>query len=79
VYDITDFVAAHPGGEKILMAVGARVEPYWELYAQHFTEDVMHILEEMRVGTLHVDDVMIKVCRVVVVPIRMCTDGIEWQ
>ena len=33
VYDITDFVANHPGGsEKIILAAGGPVEPWWNLY-----------------------------------------------
>ena len=30
VYDVTEFVANHPGGrEKIMLAAGAAIEPYW--------------------------------------------------
>lgn len=30
VYDVTDFIANHPGGsEKILQAAGSAIEPYW--------------------------------------------------
>ena len=30
VYDVTEFVANHPGGsEKILMGAGGAIEPYW--------------------------------------------------
>ena len=30
VYDVTEFIANHPGGsEKILMAAGGAIEPYW--------------------------------------------------
>jgi cytochrome b involved in lipid metabolism len=33
VYDITDFVKVHPGGsEKIMMAAGKSVDPYWNIY-----------------------------------------------
>lgn len=33
VYDITTFVASHPGGEdKIKLAAGKAVEPFWRLY-----------------------------------------------
>ena len=33
MYDITDFVANHPGGsEKIILAAGGPVEPWWNLY-----------------------------------------------
>jgi len=29
VYDITSFVEAHPGGNKILLAAGDSIEPFW--------------------------------------------------
>lgn len=35
VYDVTDFVSAHPGGNKILLAAGGPLEPFWAMYAQH--------------------------------------------
>lgn len=51
VYDITEFVASHPGGrEKILLAAGASIEPFWALYAVHVTAH--SILEAMRIGNL---------------------------
>jgi len=35
VYDITTFIASHPGGsEKIKLAAGKGVEPFWALYKQ---------------------------------------------
>lgn len=52
VYDITDFVAKHPGGEKILMASGGALEPFWLLYAVHQNEQVLAMLEELRIGNL---------------------------
>ncbi|VDM77693.1 unnamed protein product, partial [Strongylus vulgaris] len=57
VYDVTDFVGLHPGGEKLLLAAGGSVEPYWALYAQHRTEAVMEILEELRIGNLDPSEV----------------------
>jgi sulfite oxidase len=37
VYDITKFVANHPGGQdKIMLAAGKSVEPFWRLYRQHY-------------------------------------------
>jgi sulfite oxidase len=50
VYDITDFVDNHPGGDKILMAAGGSVEPFWLLYAVHKNPDVYALLEEFRIG-----------------------------
>lgn len=36
VYDITDFLANHPGGvDKIMTAAGGALEPFWALYRQH--------------------------------------------
>mmetsp|Transcript_17102 Transcript_17102/g.53384 ORF Transcript_17102/g.53384 Transcript_17102/m.53384 type:complete len:517 (-) Transcript_17102:1080-2630(-) len=55
VYDITDFVNAHPGGaQKIRLAAGASVEPFWRIYKQHLDPSVKigDILQPMRVGTL---------------------------
>ncbi|XP_004069293.1 sulfite oxidase, mitochondrial isoform X2 [Oryzias latipes] len=56
VYDITDFVAMHPGGEKILLAAGGALEPFWALYAVHNQEHVLEILSEYKVGELCAED-----------------------
>lgn len=50
VYDITEFVAVHPGGDKILLAAGGALEPFWSLYAVHNQEHVLEILSEYKVG-----------------------------
>lgn len=50
VYDITEFVAVHPGGEKILLAAGGALEPFWSLYAVHNQEHVLEILSQYKVG-----------------------------
>ena len=47
----------HPGGDKILMAAGASVEPFWALYSQHMTPEVMEILETLRIGNLDPRDI----------------------
>lgn len=53
VYDITEFVALHPGGAgKILLAAGGAVDPFWALYQQHMKEDVQDIIAEYKIGTL---------------------------
>lgn len=57
VYDITDFMVGHPGGDKISLAAGGSVEPFWDLYAIHRTEHVFAVLETLRVGNIHPDDV----------------------
>ncbi|KAL6464779.1 hypothetical protein MHYP_G00270960 [Metynnis hypsauchen] len=56
VYDITDFVAIHPGGDKILLAAGGALEPFWALYAIHGQDHVLEILSEYKVGVLRPED-----------------------
>ncbi|XP_058488500.1 sulfite oxidase, mitochondrial [Solea solea] len=56
VYDITEFVAMHPGGNKILLAAGGPLEPFWALYAVHNQEHVLEILSEYKVGELSAED-----------------------
>ena len=57
VYDITDYLDFHPGGEeKISLAAGSALEPYWAVFANHNTEEVRIILEEMRVGNVARED-----------------------
>uniref|UniRef100_A0A0N5BRX7 sulfite oxidase n=1 Tax=Strongyloides papillosus TaxID=174720 RepID=A0A0N5BRX7_STREA len=56
VYDITDFIENHPGGNKILLAAGSSIEPFWAIYAQHKTNDVLEILESHRIGTMDKED-----------------------
>ncbi|XP_015226029.1 PREDICTED: sulfite oxidase, mitochondrial [Cyprinodon variegatus] len=56
VYDITEFVAMHPGGNKILLAAGGALEPFWALYAVHDQEYVLEILSQYKVGELSVED-----------------------
>lgn len=58
VYDVTDFVANHPGGsEKIMTAAGSAIEPFWYLYRQHFASDLpMRLMEHMAIGRLREKD-----------------------
>ncbi|KAG7477434.1 hypothetical protein MATL_G00069530 [Megalops atlanticus] len=56
VYDITDFVAMHPGGNKIMLAAGGALEPFWALYAVHGQDHVLEILSEYKVGELSPED-----------------------
>ena len=57
MYDITEFVNSHPGGpQKVMLAAGGSLEPYWALYAQHQTAEVLEMLAEYRVGTLSAHD-----------------------
>ena len=55
VYNITDFVDIHPGGcDKIMLAAGKSVEPYWNIYKQHSNnKDLMNtILPDLKIGTI---------------------------
>eukprot|EP00099_Drosophila_melanogaster_P017363 NP_573331.1 uncharacterized protein Dmel_CG7280 [Drosophila melanogaster] len=52
VYDVTDFVENHPGGDKILMAAGSAIDPFWGIYQQHNTLEVLELLEGFRIGNL---------------------------
>lgn len=57
VYDITEFVSQHPGGpEKISMAAGTSVEPFWMLYGVHKNPNVLAILEKYRIGNLSAEE-----------------------
>ena len=53
VYDITKFVDNHPGGkDKIMLAEGSSLEPYWNYYKQHQKPEVLDILETMKIGEI---------------------------
>ena len=52
VYDVTEFVENHPGGDKLLLAAGSSIEPFWAMYNVHNTEEVHTILETLRIGNL---------------------------
>lgn len=52
VYDVTQYVQSHPGGNKILLAAGKSIEPYWSVYSVHKTEEIYEILESLRIGNI---------------------------
>lgn len=54
VYDITNFVQNHPGGkDKIMLAAGKAVDPFWRIYQQHTGRGTaLEQLEKMRIGDL---------------------------
>ncbi|XP_067832688.1 sulfite oxidase, mitochondrial isoform X1 [Heptranchias perlo] len=56
VYDITKFVHLHPGGNKIMLAAGGAIEPFWAMYAVHNQEHVFKMLEEFKIGELSPED-----------------------
>ena len=56
VYNITDWVAAHPGGDVILRAAGASIEPYWNIFTIHKSPYVREILQQYLIGFIDVAD-----------------------
>jgi len=57
VYDVTNFVAEHPGGKWSLLSAGGQdLEGLWEKYTIHYRKDVMSSLEPYRIGTLSDSD-----------------------
>ncbi|KAL1122967.1 hypothetical protein AAG570_003291 [Ranatra chinensis] len=52
VYDITHFVGKHPGGDKIMMAAGGSVEPFWTLYGVHKKPEILAMMEAYRIGNI---------------------------
>ena len=39
VYDVTDFIARHPGAQNIMLAAGGDVQPFWDIYSVHKGND----------------------------------------
>jgi sulfite oxidase len=54
VYNITNFVDLHPGGtDKIMLAAGSSVEPYWDKYTIHLNSKLIDsILFPLKIGTI---------------------------
>lgn len=53
VYDVTEFLDMHPGGaQRLMLAAGGAIDPFWAMYAQHNTDEVRHMLEGYRIGRL---------------------------
>jgi len=58
VYDITEWIPGHPGGEVILRAVGGTIDRYWDIFAIHKKQDVYDILESYFIGVLDPQDLV---------------------
>lgn len=56
VYDITDYIDKHPGGDKIMLAAGGSVEPFWMIYGVHKRREILSILEKYRIGNISEED-----------------------
>ena len=44
------------GGSKILLAAGKGLEAFFNVYAVHKADHVMEIMETLRIGNVHIDD-----------------------
>lgn len=58
VYDITEWIPNHPGGEVIMRAVGGSIEPYWNIFTIHQKQDVYDILEQYFIGLIDPRDLV---------------------
>lgn len=58
VFDITEWIAAHPGGPVILQAVGGAIDKYWDIFSIHKKQDVYDILEEYFIGEIDPRDLV---------------------
>ncbi|KFH40246.1 Sulfite oxidase-like protein [Hapsidospora chrysogenum ATCC 11550] len=50
VYDITDWVPTHPGGDVILRAAGGSIDRYWDIFSIHKNQYVYDILSQYLIG-----------------------------
>ncbi|KAL9598581.1 MAG: hypothetical protein Q9219_004412 [cf. Caloplaca sp. 3 TL-2023] len=58
VYNITDWIPGHPGGEVILRAVGGPVDQYWNIFTIHQKQDVYDILDTFYIGDVDPKDLI---------------------
>jgi sulfite oxidase len=58
VYDITDWIEAHPGGDVILRAAGGSIDPYWDIFKIHKSPHVYEILQQYLIGLIHSGDLV---------------------
>uniref|UniRef100_A0A1L8EIL4 sulfite oxidase n=1 Tax=Haematobia irritans TaxID=7368 RepID=A0A1L8EIL4_HAEIR len=56
VYDITKFIPKHPGSDKIMLGAGSAIDPFWAIYQQHNTEEILTMLEKYRIGNISPED-----------------------
>ena len=80
VYDVTDFVDQHPGGNIIFIAAGEfieflellgltrsnsihcifagnRLDPFWNIYGNHKTKQVLDLLETFRIANIEPEEI----------------------
>lgn len=51
VFDITNYLPHHPGGDVIIDAAGQDIAPFWETY--YHSDDARQLLATMQVGVVH--------------------------
>lgn len=56
VYDITKFVPNHPGSDKIMLGAGSAIDPFWAIYQQHNSIQILKLLETYRIGNINPED-----------------------
>lgn len=54
VYDITKFIPQHPGSDKVMLAAGGAIDPFWHTYQQHNTTEILNLLETYRIGNFFI-------------------------
>ncbi|KAK9824449.1 hypothetical protein WJX72_010318 [[Myrmecia] bisecta] len=53
VYDVSDWADLHPGGaQRLMLAAGGPLEPFWAMYQQHNQPAVRNILQQFQIGEL---------------------------
>lgn len=58
VYDITEWIPAHPGGQIILRAAGGSIDPYWDIFTIHKNPYVYEILSQYLIGYVDQEDLI---------------------
>lgn len=58
VYNITDWIPGHPGGDVILRAVGGAVDSYWNIFTIHKKQEVYDVLEDFYIGDVDPQDLV---------------------
>ena len=58
VYDITDWIPGHPGGDVILRAVGGSIDQYWNIFTIHKKQEVYDVLDTYYIGDVDPRDLI---------------------
>ena len=58
VYDVTQFLDAHPGGpHRVMMVAGSDLAAFWDVYSEiHSRPHIRQLLETYRIGNISADD-----------------------